>query len=294
MKIKYILFFFIFIFLTFACKTKKYAIDSERINTNIKFKNYGIGKLIDSITSHYLVYNTLSIKFKLKIDLLEESHDIDGIFKIKKDSLIWISISAPLGIEAARILLNQDSLYFINKLKKEYFIKPYSFFVNNFNVDLKFNDLQSILTNELFLFSETDEESNLKMNPNSNENEYIKKTFFKDKDSSNYILKTHRKHKIKRFIRKNIKELIVENIKVMPHTFKIKWVDIIDYTENRHLNIEYQQFENIQNVLFPKIIQFNVKDSSNFFKIHLEYSKITINSASNFSYTIPNSYTRLP
>ncbi|MGQ9847118.1 MAG: DUF4292 domain-containing protein [Bacteroidales bacterium] len=292
---KYIFFILIVVFFAFACKTKKYVVDATKpANTNLKLKNYGIGKLIDSITSHYLFYDTLYVKFKLKIDLSEESHNIDGVFKIKKDSLMWISLTAPLGIEAARILLTQDSVYFMNKLKKEYFIKPYSFFENNFQFELKFTDIQAILTNQLFLFSETDEESNLAMNYNSNEREYIKKTFFKDKDSSNYILKTHRKHKIKRSIRKNTKELIVENIKIMPHTFKINWVQIVNYTENKELNIEYQQFETIQNTLFPKLIQFIVKDSSKVFQIQLEYSKVTTNSECNFSFNIPNSYKRLP
>lgn len=293
--IKYILFFLFVVFFAFACKTKKYVVDDTKpVNTNLKLKNYGIGKLIDSITSHFLLYDTLSVKFKLKIDLSDESHNLDGVFRIKKDSLIWISLIAPLGIEAARVLLTHDSVYFMNKLKKEYFIKPYSFFENNLQVELKFTDLQAILTNQLFLFSETDEESNLEMNYNSNEREYIKKTFFKDKDSSNYILKTHRKHKIKRSIRKNTKELIVENIKIMPHTFKINRVEVIDYAENRQLNIEYQHFETIQNTLFPKTIQFTVKDSTKVFQVLLDYSKITINSESNFSFNIPNSYKRLP
>lgn len=277
-----------------SCRTNKKIAETKTPVVTQKVKNYGIGKLIDSITSNYLIYDTLSVKFKLKIDLSDESHNLDGVFRIKKDSLIWISLTAPLGIEAARVMLTKDSIYFMNKLKKEYFIRPYSLFENNFNVELKFNDLQAILTNQIFLFSETDEEKNLEMNPNSNEREYIKKTFFRDKDSINYILKTHRKHKIKRSIRRNQKELIVENIKIMPQTFKINHVEIVDYTESRKLDIEYQQFESINTKLFPKSLQFIVKDSLKTFQVQLEYSKVTINSESNFSFNIPNSYNRLP
>lgn len=294
MKIKkHIFVFFIISQFVFACKTNKNVVITKPA-TLPKVKNYGIGKLIDSITSNYISYDTLSVKFKLKVDLSDESHNIDGVFRIKKDSLIWISLMAPLGIEAARVMLTQDSIYFMNKLKKEYFIKPYSLFENNYHVELTFNDIQAILTNQLFLFSETDEESNLEMNPNSNEREYIKKTFFRDKDSVNYILKTHRKHKIKRSIRRNTKDLIVEDIKIMPLTFKINSVEIVDYIEHRKLNIEYQQFENINTKLFPRSLQFVVKDSLKTFQVQLDYSKVTINGESNFTFNIPNSYKRLP
>jgi hypothetical protein len=182
----------------------------------------------------------------------------------------------------------------MNKLKKEYFIKPYSLFENNYHVELTFNDIQAILSNQLFLFSETDEDSNLEMNPNSNEREYIKKTFFRDKDSINYILKTHRKHKIKRSIRRNTKDMIVENIKIIPQTFKINHIEIVDYIENRKLDIEYQQFENINSKLFPKSLQFVIQDSLKTFQVQLEFSKVTINGESNLSFNIPNSYKRLP
>jgi len=279
-----------------ACKTTQSTLknDNQPITKNIKLKNYGIGKLIDSITSKYIKFDNLSVKFKISVDFSDESHNLDGVYRIKKDSLIWISLTAPLGIEAARVLLTQDSIYFLNKLKKEYFIKPYSFFENNYKIELDFKDLQAILTNQLFLFSETDEEKNLEMNPNSNERDYIKKTFFKDKDSVNYILKTHRKHKIKRSIRRNAKELIVENIKIAPNTFKISNIEIHDYIDNRQLQINYNQFESITNQLFPQTIDFILKDSLKTFQVKLEYTKITVNGETNFSFNIPKSYNRLP
>ncbi|HOU97414.1 MAG TPA: DUF4292 domain-containing protein [Bacteroidales bacterium] len=294
MKIlQHILVFLIVGLFVLACKTNKNVVSTKPTNYP-KVKNYGIGKLIDSITTNYISYDTLSVKFKLKVDLSDESHNIDGVFRIKKDSLIWISLMAPLGIEAARVMFTQDSIYFMNKLKKEYFIKPYSLFENNYHVELTFNDIQAILSNQLFLFSETDEDSNLEMNPNSNEREYIKKTFFRDKDSINYILKTHRKHKIKRSIRRNTKDMIVENIKIIPQTFKINHIEIVDYIENRKLDIEYQQFENINSKLFPKSLQFVIQDSLKTFQVQLEFSKVTINGESNLSFNIPNSYKRLP
>lgn len=293
---KYIYFLFILIGLI-ACKTSQLSENSVKIApvANVKIRSYGIGKLIDSISSKYLVFDTLSVKFKIHVDLADESHNLDGVFRIKKDSMLWISLSAPLGIEAARFLLTKDSIYFMNKLKKEYFVRPYSFFENNYHVELTFNDLQALLSDQIFLFSETDEESNLMMNQNSNEKDYVRKTFFRDKDSVNYILKTHRKQRIKRYLKKYPgQELMVENIKITPNTFKIQSVEVVDYVEGRNLNIQYDQFESINNTLFPRLVNFLFADSVKKYQMQLDYSKVKVGNDVTFPFNIPDSYKRIP
>ncbi len=280
-----------------SCKTTTPVVKETAINNDQpKLKNYGIGKLLDSVNSKYLQYSSLSVKFKLSAEFAQSNHQLEGIFRIKKDSVIWISLNAPLGIEVARVVLFADSMIFLNKLKREYLIKPYSYFEQFIHAELAYKDIQSILTNEIFLFSETDEENNLAMNENSSEKEFIRKTFFRDKDSVNYILKTHRKHKIKRMIKRPIrddKKNIVENIKIQPKTFKVQTVEIFDYVENRYLLISYNDFQPTQNSLFPNTVNFLVKDSTKTFNLTLTYTKITIDHLFNFNVTIPESYKKI-
>jgi hypothetical protein len=94
---------------------------------------------------------------------------------------------------------------------------------------MSFSNLQSILTNEVFLYSETDEENNEKYNTDSQEREYFRKTFIPATDSNMYVLKTHRKHKIKKYIKKNkTSDLIVETLRILPEIFKL------DQTKGRY------------------------------------------------------------
>ncbi len=298
MKCTFLSYVIILLLVGLSCKTTKNIPreTSETNNAQPKLKNYGIGKLLDSITSKYLVYQNLSIKFKLNAEFSQENHELEGILRIKKDSLMWISLTAPLGIEVARIVLSKDSVFFLNKLKREYLIKPYTFFEHLLNIELSYNDIQSIFTNQIFLFSETDEERNLAMNPYSSERDMIKKTFFRDKDSVNYVLKTHRKHKIKRIMKKPPKDennIIVENIKIMPNLFKIQSVEIFDYIDNRYLLINYSDFDLINQTPFPTTIDFRVKDSTLTFFLKLRYNKITLNQPFNYSFSIPDSYKKI-
>ncbi len=277
-----------------ACKTSQKSLQSVSTQ-NVRLKNYGITKLLDSINNKYLDYQTLSIKFKLNIKLSDENHILDGILRIRKDSIIWISLNVPLGIELARIVLNNDSIYIINKLKKEYYIKSYHFFEQNYHVELTYNDIQALLTNKIFLISESDEEKNLAMNENSSEKDFVKKNFFIGKDSVNYILKTHRKHRIKKAIRRNKTDnIILESIKILPSEFKIQQIEIIDFEENRKLIINYDNFNTFNNKLFPTSINIQLSDSLNKYNIELQYLKININTEINTRYTIPDNYIRIP
>jgi hypothetical protein len=289
-------FFFIFVL---ACSTTKNAVQKTGTSQSVaqpqaKIKTTGAGRLYDSISGNYLAYNILSVKFNVELQLSGENHSLDGVFRIKKDSMIWISFLAPLGIEMARLLFTPDSIYFLNKLKNEYFVKSYSFFEDNYQVEFSFNNLQSILTHQIFLYSENDEDYNMAMNSNMMERDFIRKTFFTGKDSAFHILKTHRKHRIKKYQRKNVPGVMVETIKILPNIYKIQSVEVAEYAEKKKLAITYNHFEPINHTLFPKSVAISVSDSLNSYHLDLTFNKITVNPNVSFSFNIPSSYKKLP
>ncbi len=290
----YILSFSFVFMIMIACRTTKNAVQKTDTSLQNKVRLTGAGKLYDSISSNYLLYDTLSVKFKVELNMYDENHSLEGVFRIIKDSMIWISLSAPLGIEASRILLTPDSIYFMNKLTNEYFIKPYSFLEDNYQIDISYFNIQSILTHQIFLYSENDEEYNLLMNSNTMERDFIRKTFFTAKDSTYNILKTHRKHKIKKYQRKNIPGVIVETIKIIPTTYKIQSVEVEEISEKRKLLLEYSHFEPVNHTLFPKNTVIAVSDSLMSFHLNLNYTKISVNPKVSFTFNIPSSFKKLP
>ena len=48
--------------------------------------------------------------------------------KIAEDSLIWISITAPIIGEVNRLMITRDTIYSINRTNSSWFIKNISFF----------------------------------------------------------------------------------------------------------------------------------------------------------------------
>ena len=67
------------------------------------------------------------------------------VIKMKKDSVIWISITGPLNIEGARILVTPDSVKIINKLEGTLQLSSIAHLQQITKLPLTFNDFQSIL-----------------------------------------------------------------------------------------------------------------------------------------------------
>ena len=262
--------------------------------SNEKVRLMGARKLYSQITNNYLPYKTLSIKFDAKIESEDLNQSVSGTLRIRKDSLIWVSITPALGIELARLQFTPDSIMFMNRLKNEYFVSAYDYFENKLQTDISFDDLQAIFTNEIFLYSENDEESNENFNPDSLDRDFFRKTFIASTDSNRYVLKTHRKHKIRKRIKKNkTNELIVETLKIAPEIFKVTNVDVEDYTEKRTLKIKYSDFIDVNTKVLPTIINIDVQNAEKLFKTQLKYTKITVDSDVGFPFKITEKYKRI-
>ena len=50
--------------------------------------------------------------------------DLSGQLRMRKDSLVWLSVTASMGIEVARAKVSTDSVWILNRLEKTYLAEP--------------------------------------------------------------------------------------------------------------------------------------------------------------------------
>ena len=83
-----------------------------------------------------------------KINVVKENQDITLSVNIKhrKDSVIWLSISAPFGIEIIRAQATPDSIYFLNRTKKTWFVEPSNQIKNFLKYEISFENFQDMIT----------------------------------------------------------------------------------------------------------------------------------------------------
>jgi hypothetical protein len=173
----------------------------------------------------------------------------------------------------ARMLITLDSVKFLDRINKKYFVGDYDF-VNNFlktNVD--FGVLQSIIL--------------------GNDFEYYDSAVFKASvDNKQYKLTTTGRQKLKKHVRNlsDAERVFLQSIWLDPQTFKINQIKLKELTRNsKKLTASYSEFESVEGQLFPFKIVYQVEADVPV-KVKVDYSKIQLNGPVNFPFKIPEKY----
>lgn len=252
-----------------------------------KVKPMSVKKLQNNVESNYIDYDTFSAKISVKVATKEKQTSFKANLRVKRDSMIWISISPALGVEVARIQLTPDSVKFLNRLQSEYFTGDYAFLRKNFYLDIDFYSLQAIISNELFTY------------PNTPDTAKFNKYFKSSVDSGLYCLQTMKDRKIKRHIKKNLKknktnELISQDIYIHPFKFKIDKVYVEDFENDRSLKINYKDFEAVDDGAdYPRKAAIHIENKDNATDISMKYSKVAINKDLKFNFKISSKYEKI-
>src|SRR5215213_2919594 len=99
--------------------SKKDTTELVRVD-NPKFDSTGfIRDVYHKVINNRIDFNTFSAKIKVDYRGGDgKSYDFNAFLRMKKDSVIWVSVNAALGIEAFRVLITPDSVKVLNKLDK--------------------------------------------------------------------------------------------------------------------------------------------------------------------------------
>ena len=94
-------------------------------------------------------FSYLTTRSKINFDDGDRSIGATANIRIKKDSLIWFSITPGFGIEAARGLVTQDSLFLVNRLEKNYYAYSFAELSRKLNIDVSYDVMQAALLGDM-------------------------------------------------------------------------------------------------------------------------------------------------
>jgi len=230
--------------------------------------------LLNQMQKNAFNFDTFQAKADFQIKQKDQQNSFKANIRIKKDSLIWISITPLLGIEMARVLITEDSVKVINRLNREYFIGDYSYINKRFNVELEFGIIQSMLLGNAIEF-EDDE----------------KLQFATDKEF--YYLGNLKKRKAKKAdnkpsrIEKEDDELI--SLWMDPSNFRIAKILYSDLSADRFLLGEYSDYYEVNDQVLPQKLSFDFQ-SKQPATVKIEYSRVSLNELIKFSFNISSKY----
>lgn len=126
--------------LAYSCASKKAAVKKDDSGLTAKGKD-----LLSTYELNNLNFITFSGRAKAKVQFGEETQNVTLNIRMERSKAIWISVTALLGIEAARVLITPDSVKIMNRLQSEYVAKPFSYIYKYTNPGITFKMLEDIL-----------------------------------------------------------------------------------------------------------------------------------------------------
>lgn len=264
--------FFILLLLSivfFSCQTSRKTIREP-------IKEFGADYLFTKLKENELKFEWFSAKFNLDLVIDKKNTSFTGQIRMKKDSAIWVSLSPALGIEMARLIITTDSVKFINRINKSYYIGDFKNIQTLLDANIDFDIFQSILLgNDLTYY----------------EDGKFRATY----DSREYHLVTAGRQKLKKYVktREDEERIYIQNIFLDPQTFKITQMRTKELKkENKKLDATYSNFQTIGLQLFPYNIYYDLLADKPV-QVDLNYSKIEIDKFQEFPFKISPNYTRM-
>jgi hypothetical protein len=206
-------------------------------------------------------FDYLSAKAKFRFEHDNNKIAASANFRIKKDSIIWLSISPALGIELARVLINSTNIYVIDRLNKCYYEYSFNELSKNYGFEFDFDMVQSVLLgNSITPY----------------ENQDIEKTndFFAYVAARNgYNFHNY----------------------VGTRTMKLERLDVSDSSTKNTISVSYADFDFVDSQIFPNNIVaiVNYETGKPDTRIDILYNKLVIeDSPINFPFTVSNKYER--
>lgn len=112
-------------------------------------KELPIEKKIDWITIEKPSFEFLKFRSRVEFNSPTLSQDFPVNFQIKKDSIIWISIS--VGLEVARGIIRQDSIIFIDRLNRHVYRFDFASLSSEIGFPLNYGLVQSLIIGDVLI-----------------------------------------------------------------------------------------------------------------------------------------------
>ena len=288
--IKYLSFISIIIILAFSSCAKK-TVSEKPIRLSGKSTKFLQSKIEDNLRD----YQSLTAKFTARTFLNDEKINFKGSLKMKKDSIIWISLTKLGGVEMIRVILTKDSIKFINKWDKEYFMGELGKIDKLQDIELGFFEFQEMMTGALIDYKPESKFSSSNDNityllSSRNKSKIRKATTIIEGDSLMEISVQDKKLQ-KAMDKNNEEDFVVKNYYLYPDNYWLARQTINHVNMQQVIDVVYDSYE-IINEKYPFALKHSIriaaKEKSG--RIDLEYIQVQFNKKNSYPFKISSKY----
>lgn len=250
-------------------------------------------------------FENVNLKFSANVDFGESSQSFGGNIKIKRDSIIWISLRS-FNVEGLRVVITKDSVKYINRLDNTYYLGEFSFLQERFAIDVDYNALEAILTNNFFFYPSSEDTaksvSDFKLCEDSvyhcmtsiSKRKYNR--FFVDEKGADRIERRlereSQQDSVNRFWQRGeFEDYYYQIVKVMPGLYRVKEMFLENYVQQQSLSIRYEDQVLEDTQFFPSKIFVELSSFIFFVELKLNIESVGVNNTDmSFPFKVTNKY----
>ena len=247
---------------------------SNKAVTKATLHEFTVTKLIQEVEQNEFDFDSFLAKMNIKIETKDRNINVKGQLRMQRDSIIWTSISLPMGMEVIRMKVTPDSVFFMNRNEKTYLCE---------NIEV-FNDISPMITTIGFIQSVL-----IGNDINLRESDNYKVTI----DDGQYNLLISKK--LKKSIKNNDDDwkVIIKDIWIDPQYYKITKYNIREYNDNkRKIELKYSDFQDVNGKFIPTKINISIHGDF-YMKANITYSNISFGDNIEYNFKIPQKYERI-
>ncbi len=237
--------------LVVACKSNKPI-------TTVVLKKEKASFLVKKLAENQKSFKTFKAKARMSVKFEGTSNTVTSTLKMRKDSLIWMSVSPALGIEVARVMLSMDSIKLIDRFHGQYMLADYSFLNKKYNVPADFLLAQSVLLGSVYKINNKNVHASI-------EGQHYRLT----SDTEDQLI----------------------DIWINPVSYSIHKISILDKNLQLQFTTVYDDYRMVDEFLFPHLMNLSV-DKMGEMSTQIKYSNVKFDEPLSFPFTIPSKYQR--
>lgn len=252
------------IFLLVSCSVTRKSVITGDIYSGLNEKKFA--KLIETNSGH--LFKTLEIsKFTANYSGSDEKKNFKGFMRLKRDSVLMVSVAPLMGIELFRVKLDEDSVGFIDRYNKTYYLETLSGLIRKYSVPADFNLIQSFLLGYDIFF----DDPGISPRKFRETDDFYSVEYYIPGEKSNFG--------VEYFYAKNL---------------KIKRILVTDFSGGSSLDIMYNSFFDEKDISFiPNEFNITFIQGNSIDKLELSYKSAELNKALNFPFSKSDKYTRI-
>ena len=267
-------FHILLIFCLLAVSLISTSCSSKKAMTKTSLREFTARNLIAEVEKNNFDFDNFQAKINVKIETNDKNVNVKGQLRMKKDSIVWTSVSLPLGVEVVRVKIQPDSVFFLNRNDKTYLCE---------SIDA-FNDISPMITSLEFIQSVlVGNDINLRESDD----------YKVDINDGQYNLMISKS--LKKSIKHNDEDwkVMMKDMWIDPQLFKITKYYIKEYNDSkRKIELQYSDFVEVNEKYIPSKIMIYIH-GNDFLKVNINYSNISVGDNIEFNFSIPKKYERL-